>query len=71
VKNDTSQLHAWWLIVLYNLLFVFPLAVVCICFHRGMQINRLTDWTRRNLVLLKVILGLFFSASAILLLAGG
>jgi hypothetical protein len=36
-----------------------------------MQINRLTDWTRRNLVLLKVILGLFFSAIAILLLTGG
>ena len=70
VKNDTSQLHAWWLIVLYNLLFVVPLAVVFICFHRGMQINRLTDWTRRNLVLLKVILGLFFSAIAILLLTG-
>ena len=70
VKNDTSQLHAWWLIVLYNLLFVVPLAVVFICFHRGMQINRLTDWTRRNLVMLKVILGLFFSAIAILLLTG-
>jgi hypothetical protein len=36
-----------------------------------MQINRLTDWPRRNLVMLKVILGLFFSAIAILLLAGG
>jgi hypothetical protein len=45
--------------------------VVFICFHRGMQINRLTDWTRGNLVVIKVILGLFFSASAILLLTGG
>jgi cytochrome c biogenesis protein CcdA len=67
VKNDTSRLYAWLLLVLYNLLFVLPLAVVFICFHRGMQINRLTDWSRRNLVVVKVILGVFFSAIAILL----
>ncbi|MBM4163448.1 MAG: hypothetical protein FJ222_03275 [Lentisphaerae bacterium] len=70
VKHDTSRLYAWLLLVLYNLLFVVPLAVVFICFHRGMQINRLLDWSRRNLVVVKVILGLFFSAIAILLLTG-
>jgi cytochrome c biogenesis protein CcdA len=70
VKHDTSRLYVWLLLVLYNLLFVAPLAVVFFCFHRGMQINRLLDWSRRNLVLVKVILGLFFSAIAILLLTG-
>jgi cytochrome c biogenesis protein CcdA len=67
VKNDTSRLYAWLLLVLYNLLFIIPLAVVFICFHRGMQINSLLDWSRRNLVVVKVMLGLFFSAIAILL----
>ncbi len=68
VKEETSSLYAWILLLLYNLLFVTPLAVVFICFHRGMQINLLIAWSRRNLVVVKVLLGLFFSAIAILLL---
>ncbi len=68
VKAETSRLHAWLLLVLYNLLFVAPLAAVFVCFHRGMQINTLIAWSRRNLVAVKVLLGLFFSAVAILLL---
>jgi len=68
VKEGTSSLQAWVLLILYNLLFVTPLAVVFVCFHRGMQITLLIDWSRRNLVVVKILLGVFFSAIAILLL---
>lgn len=70
VKEDYSNSQAWMLLVLYNLLFIAPLVVVFVCFHCGMQIKILIDWSRRNLVIVKVLLGVFFTAIAILLLAG-
>ena len=68
LKTDSSNLHLWGLLLTYNLLFVLPLAVVFVCFHRGMQLNTLIDWSRRNLVAIKILLGLFFTSMALLLL---
>jgi len=70
VKEDFSNFYAWILLILYNLLFIAPLAVVFVCFHRGMQIHKLIEWSRHNLVIVKVLIGLFFTAIAILLLTG-
>ncbi len=58
----------WLLLVLYNLLFVLPLAVVFVCFHQGMQVPGLIAWSRRNLVAVKVLLAVFFAGLALLLL---
>ena len=68
LKNDCSDLCSWLLLLTYNLLFVLPLAVVFVCFHRGMQLKALIDWSKRNLVVVKVLLGVFFTAMAVLLL---
>lgn len=68
LKEDQSNLTLWGLLVVYNLLFVLPLTVVFICFHRGVQLIEVINWSKRNLVLVKVLLGIFFSAMAILLL---
>jgi cytochrome c biogenesis protein CcdA len=68
LKDNPSDLCSWLLLVTYNLLFVLPLAVVFICFHRGMQLKVLVDWSKRNLVVVKLLLGLFFAAMAVLLL---
>jgi cytochrome c biogenesis protein CcdA len=68
LKQNCTDLCAWLLLVTYNLLFVLPLAVVFICFHRGMQLKSLISWSRRNLVVTKILLGVFFTAMAILLL---
>lgn len=68
LKQDCTDLYAWLMLVLYNLLFVLPLAVVFVSFHRGMQLKALIEWSRRNLVVTKVLLGIFFTAMAILLL---
>ncbi|NLG35536.1 MAG: hypothetical protein GX548_09310 [Lentisphaerae bacterium] len=67
-KAGTSPLRARLLLILYNLLFVAPLAAVFVCFHRGVQTAALAAWSRRNLVAVKVLLGLFFGAIALLLL---
>jgi hypothetical protein len=70
LKDDISSLTAWGLLFTYNLLFVLPLAVVFVCFHRGMEITALISWSKRNLVITKILLGLFFAAMAILLIFG-
>lgn len=67
-KEGHANPKSWCLLVLYNVFFVAPLTVVFVCFHRGMQINSLVGWSRRNLVVVKIFLGLFFTAIAILLL---
>ena len=68
LKTDSSSLWTWSLLLTYNLLFVLPLAAVFVCFHRGMQLKALIDWSKRNLVVVKILLGIFFTAMAILLL---
>lgn len=68
LKTHDSNLRTWALLLLYNALFVLPLAVVFACFHRGLQIQALIDWSRRNLAAVKLLLGLFFAAMAVLLL---
>lgn len=68
LKQDCSDVCSWMLLITYNLLFVLPLAVVFFCFHRGLQLKALIAWSRRNLVVVKILLGLFFAAMALLLL---
>lgn len=68
VKGNCSDLCSWLLLITYNLLFVLPLTVVFVCFHRGMQLKSLILWSRNNLVIAKILLGCFFAAMAVLLL---
>lgn len=68
IKDNSTNLTAWFLLTLYNLLFVLPLVVVFLCFHRGLEIPALLEWSKRNLVVIKILLGVFFAAMAALLL---
>ncbi|HOE60284.1 MAG TPA: hypothetical protein PK770_02400 [Kiritimatiellia bacterium] len=70
LKRDCSDFTSWILLITYNLLFVLPLTVVFICFHRGLQLTSLINWSKRNLVVVKILLGFFFAAMALLLLWG-
>jgi cytochrome c biogenesis protein CcdA len=68
LKSDFTLIGLWALLLTYNLLFILPLAVVFICFHRGVQLAVLIDWSKRNLAAVKLLLGFFFAAMAVLLL---
>lgn len=68
LKQDVSNLSAWTLLIVYNLLFVLPLAIVFICFHHGLEVTAMISWSKRNLVLAKILLGIFFTLMAILLI---
>lgn len=50
------------LLLLYNVMFVTPLAVVFALVYQGLKTERLLDWSRRNVVPSKVALGLLFLA---------
>ena len=68
LKRNQTDVSSWTMLITYNLLFVLPLAVVFLCFHRGVELKALIGWSKRNLVAVKILFGVFFSAMAILLL---
>ncbi len=68
LKQNHTDVSSWTMLITYNLLFVLPLAVVFLCFHRCVELKALIGWSKRNLVVVKILFGVFFIAMAILLL---
>jgi hypothetical protein len=52
------------LLLLYNLMFILPLAVLFVLVWRGLGTPRLLAWSRRHVVPAKILLGLLFLALA-------
>ncbi len=48
----------------YNLMFIMPLVVVFVLTYQGLKLMDLIAWSRRNVVLSKILMGLFFLALA-------
>lgn len=65
-----SESRAWLLLLLYNALFVLPLVVVFIAVYFGLRTETLLAWSRRNVVVAKLLLGLFFVLMALVILCG-
>jgi hypothetical protein len=57
------------LLFLYNLMFVVPLLAVLILAWRGTTLPTLLQWSARHTAVAKTVMGLFFLALAVLLLA--
>ena len=60
-----SESRAWLLLLLYNALFVLPLVVVFVAVYFGLRTETLLAWSRRNVVVSKLLLGLFFVLMAV------
>jgi len=60
-----SESRAWLLLLLYNALFILPLVVVFIAVYFGLRTETLLAWSRRNVVVAKLLLGLFFVLMAL------
>jgi hypothetical protein len=60
-----SESRAWLLLLLYNAMFVLPLATVFIAVYFGLQTEALLAWSRRNVVSVKLLTGLFFVLMAL------
>jgi cytochrome c biogenesis protein CcdA len=65
-----SESRAWMLLLIYNALFVLPLVLVFIAVYFGLRTETLLDWSRRNVVMSKALLGLFFVLMALLIFWG-
>lgn len=65
-----SESRAWLLLLLYNALFVLPLVVVFVAVYFGLQTETLLAWSRRKVVVTKLLLGLFFVLTALVIFLG-
>lgn len=66
-RDDPGRVRVWSLLLLYNAMFVLPLAVVFVLTWFGLRTETLMAWSRRHVVFGKVLLGLFFVAMAVIL----
>jgi len=57
VKSSELRAEGWGRLLFYNLLFVLPLLIVMVAAYFGMTWNALAKKTQKNMVLLKIILG--------------
>jgi hypothetical protein len=67
LKQGESVLRCSMYLMVYNVIFVLPLAVTLALTCGGMSTPALVEWSRRNVTVSKTLLGLFFLAMAGLL----
>ena len=58
---------AWQYLLLYNLMFIVPLVTVFVLTYFGMKTATLLNWSRKNVVLSKLLMGAFFVVMAVLI----
>lgn len=66
MKTGHSLVRCAAYLVLYNLIFVLPLAIVLVLTCGGLGTPALVGWSRRNVAASKVLMGVFFIAMAAL-----
>ena len=67
IKSSPSASKAWSYLLLYNLMFIVPLAVVFLLTFFGLRTHTLLEWSKRNVVMSKILLGIFFLAMGVLI----
>ena len=67
IKSGGLASQAWSYLLLYNAMFVVPLVLVFVLTFMGMRTQTLLEWSKKNVVFSKVLLGLFFLAMAVLI----
>jgi len=68
VKRGTNVSLGLFYLGLYNLMFIVPLVVVLLLTYRGLELFRLIEWSRQNVVTSKILMSLFFVGLAVLIL---
>lgn len=66
-RTGNSTARAWSYLLAYNAMFVLPLVAVFLLVYFGLRTEALLRWSRRNVVLSKVLLGIFFLGTALLI----
>ncbi|OGV62374.1 MAG: hypothetical protein A2283_17745 [Lentisphaerae bacterium RIFOXYA12_FULL_48_11] len=68
VMAKSGMSKAWGYLLLYNLMFILPLVVVFILTYFGLRTPTLLEWSKKNVVVSKVLLGSFFLVLAVLVM---
>jgi len=64
--NALGNSRAWLYLLAYNLLFILPLVLIFAAVYFGLRTETLLQWSRKNVVFSKILLGLFFVLLAVL-----
>lgn len=57
-EREGTRFQGWLWLIYYNILFVLPLQVVMIASYKGITWDKLAKKTQKNMVLLKILLGI-------------
>ena len=68
LKSGEADLRGWMSLLVYNGMFILPLVVVLLLTYRGMKTQRLIDWSTRNVVGSKILIGCLFAALAVIII---
>ena len=66
-ESSYYEPRAWLYLLVYNLMFILPLAAVFIAVYFGVQTETLLAWSRKNVVVSKILLGFLFLVMALLM----
>ncbi len=67
MTKESSSVKWFSLLLLYNLMFIIPLAIIFIAFYNGANTPKLIKWSKKNVVFSKFSLGCFFVLLAVLI----
>jgi hypothetical protein len=67
IKSNPTALRSWSYLLLYNGMFIVPLAAVFVLTFFGLRTQALLAWSRKNVVPSKVLLGCLFVAMTLLI----
>lgn len=67
IKSGKVVSRAWFYLLLYNAMFVVPLIFVFVLTCFGLRMETLVKWSKKNVVISKLLLGCFFAVMAALI----
>jgi cytochrome c biogenesis protein CcdA len=65
--NGKHSMMAWKYLLLYNFMFTIPLVIIFILTYFGLKTQTLLEWSKKNVVISKILLGILFLAMAVLI----
>ncbi len=69
-QSTSLKFHGYLYLLLYNFLFVLPLLIVMVLAYYGLKWTDLAKRTQKNMVVLKIVLGVVMSALAVYIATG-
>jgi hypothetical protein len=67
LKRGASPWRAFGYLMAYNLMFIVPILAALVLTVRGLRTMQLVEWSRRNVVSAKILMGLFFLVMALVI----